>query len=81
MFEKHNPNSGETTPMAHPLSTMNPYAHETGAYDMSAGDRICLKSDGREGVADEFLSDGDAFVSFDDGTFGTVRWNDLQKIA
>lgn len=65
--------------MPHPLSLMNPYASGSGAYDMRAGDRIRLKSDGRTGIADEFLHDGDALISFDDGTFGTVRWNDLQK--
>lgn len=44
---------------------------------MKAGDRVTYSIDGRSGVADEFLHDGDAFVSFDDGKFETVKWNHL----
>jgi chemotaxis protein histidine kinase CheA len=45
---------------------------------MQAGDRV-IHIDGRRGVADEFLHDGDAFVSWDDGTFDTVKWNVLRR--
>jgi hypothetical protein len=44
---------------------------------MRAGDRVVYLLDGRCGVADEFLSDGDTFVTWDDGTFDTVKWNHL----
>ncbi len=46
---------------------------------MSAG-RVIYKLDGRTGVADEFLQDGDTYVTWDDGTFGTVKWNYLEKL-
>ena len=44
---------------------------------MKSGDRIIYTIDGRRGIADEFLHDGDAFVSFDDGERETVKWNHL----
>jgi hypothetical protein len=44
---------------------------------MQSGGRV-IHLDGRRGVADEFLSDGDALVSWDDGTFDTVRWNSIR---
>lgn len=28
-------------------------------------------------MLDECLQDGDAYVTWDDGTFGTVKWNHL----
>ncbi len=59
---------------------IHPFAFEnnkSGACGMKAGDRIVYVIDGRHGVADEFLQDGDAFVTWDDGTFGTVKWNNL----
>jgi hypothetical protein len=49
----------------------------SGAFDMQSGCRV-IHLDGRRGVADEFLSDGDALVSWDDGTFDTVRWNSIR---
>ena len=57
----------------HPLALKG----QNGANGMKAGDRIVHTIDGRQGIADEFLHDGDAFVSFDDGTFETVNWNHL----
>lgn len=59
----------------HPLATPGT---RSGANGMKAGDRIVHTLDGRRGVADEFLHDGEAFVSFDDGGFGTVKWCNLQ---
>ena len=47
---------------------------------MEAGDRVRYGIDGRTGIADEFLHDGDAFVTWDDGTFGTVKWSHLEKV-
>jgi hypothetical protein len=44
----------------------------------SPGERVRYTIDGRTGVADEFLSDGDTFVTWDDGTFGNVKWNHLE---
>jgi hypothetical protein len=59
---------------------MHPFAqnnHRSGACGMKNGDRVIYTIDGRRGVADEFLHDGDAFMSWDDGTHGTVKWNHL----
>jgi hypothetical protein len=41
----------------------------------------CYLIDGRTGTLDECLHDGDAFVTWDDGTFGTVRWYHLAPSA
>lgn len=62
----------------HPLSQSE---HRNGACGMKAGDHVQYTIDGRIGIADEFLSDGDAFVTWDDGTFGTVKWNHLVPYA
>jgi hypothetical protein len=58
---------------------MHPYAlpNKSGARGMKAGDRVIYTIDGRRGGADEFLHDGDTFVTWDDGTFGNVKWNYL----
>ena len=61
-------------------SFMHPHAFpnsRSGAFDMMSGDRVVYEIDGRHGVADEFLCDGDAYVTFDDGTCDTVKWNHL----
>lgn len=57
----------------HPLAIKN----DSGANEMKSGDRIVYIIDGRHGVANEFLHDGDAFVTFDDGKHQTVKWNYL----
>jgi hypothetical protein len=51
--------------------------NKSGAFDLSAGDRFIYSIDGRHGRADEFLQDGDAFVTFDDGTYDTIKWNHM----
>lgn len=58
----------------HPLVQTN---RHNGACGMKAGDRVVYSIDGRCGVVDEFLSDGDAFVTWDDSSFDTVKWNHL----
>lgn len=61
---------------------LHPFAfsgNKSGAFNMRAGDRVIYEIDGRHGRADEFLSDGDAFVTFDDGSYETVKWNNLRK--
>lgn len=63
--------------MTHPLAFPD---NRSGAYDMKAGDRVRYKIDGRSGVADEFLSDGDALMTWDDGTFGIVKWHHLEPV-
>lgn len=59
----------------HPLAIPN---NRSGANGMKAGDRVIYAIDGRRGVADEFLHDGDAFVTFDGGIYETVKWHHLR---
>ena len=61
--------------MSHPLAFPE---NRSGANGMKAGDRIVYVIDGRCGVADEFLHDGEAFVTFDDGSYETVKWHHLR---
>lgn len=47
-----------------------------------AGARVEYKFENhRRGVLDEALHDGDAFVTWDDGSHATVKWRDLAKIV
>lgn len=60
---------------------MHPYAitgHQNGANGMKAGDRVRYKIDGRCGVADEFTHDGEAYMTWDDGGYGIVKWHHLE---
>ena len=60
---------------------MHPFAcsgHKNGALGMSAGDRIVYLKDGRHGVVDEFLYDGECFLTLDDGTYVTCKWRHIQ---
>lgn len=46
-----------------------------------AGDRVEYRYEGhKRGVLDEALQDGDAFVTWDDGSCATVKWINLAKI-
>lgn len=56
----------------HPLSI----GHNSGAYGMKAGD-IVVTSDGQKCRLDEALPDGDAFVTWEDGSYGEVKWHRL----
>lgn len=58
----------------HPLSLPG---NHSGAIGLKAGDRF-IYTDGRRGRLDECLQDGDAFVTWDDGTCDTVKWNHLR---
>ena len=61
----------------HPHSFLE---RSSGAHGIKAGDVVVYSIDGRECRADEFLHDGDAFVTWSDGTYGTVHWNHLRPI-
>jgi len=65
------PEAGKSQP--HPLSM--PGAR-TGAMGMQSGDRI-VGPGGKTGRADEFLPDGEVFVSWDDGTYATLKWGQI----
>lgn len=62
--------------MTHPFAFV---PNRSGTNDMKAGDRVIYLLDGRRGVADEFLQAGDTYVTWDDGTFGNVKWRLLMK--
>lgn len=64
--------------MSHPLTFRN----KNGFQDHSgklvqSGDSVRYLIDGREAILDEALHDGDAFVTWLDGTHGTVKWYHL----
>lgn len=63
-------------PLAFPDSTSS---FDLGNGPVRAGDRIIYMPEGRTGVLDEALQDGDAFVTWDNGSYGTVHWNKLRK--
>ncbi len=44
------------------------------------GDKVFYTVDRRIATLDEALQDGDAFVTFEDGSYGTVKWRNLVKI-
>ena len=47
-----------------------------------AGNRVEYKFDNhRRGVLDEALHNGDAFVTWDDGSHATVKWRHLAKLS
>lgn len=64
--------------MTHPFAIKNQSGGNSGAWnEVHAGDHIIYLIDGKTGTLDECLYDGDAFVSWDDGSFGTVKWHHL----
>ena len=58
----------------HPLAWP---ANSSGACGMHSGDWVVYDLDGRHCRLDEALHDGDAFVTFEDGSHETVHWNHL----
>jgi hypothetical protein len=54
--------------------------NKSGAFTMSAGDIVKYDLDGRMCRLDECLHDGDAFVTWEDGSYATVQWNNLSPI-
>jgi len=59
-------------PNPHPLSIPS---NKSGAFQFTSGDRFIYDIDGRCGCADEFLQDGDALVTFDNGCHEIIKWN------
>ena len=72
-----------------PLTKTHPYAflgNKGGFTDgngrmVVAGDCVEYRFENhRRGILDEALQDGDAFVTWDDGSYATVKWCNLAKI-
>lgn len=61
--------------MPHPLASAE---KRSGANSMKAGDRVYYTIDDRYCIADEFLSDGEALVTFDGGVHAIVNWHNLR---
>lgn len=49
--------------------------------EVHSGDHIIYLINGQKGTLDECLHDGDAFVTWDDGSFGTVKWHHLAPVS
>src|ERR1700726_1906267 len=63
---------------------MHPFAFEgksggnSGAWnEVHAGDHVISLITGKTGKLDECLQDGDAYVTWDDGSFAAAKWNHL----
>lgn len=69
--------NGPETVSRHPLAEPD---NRSGACGMKAGDWVRY-IDGRTGIVDEFLPDGDAYVRWDSGGYATVKWNRLQPAS
>jgi len=66
----------------HPLAFENKSGGNSGAWnEVKNGDHVIYLIDGRTGILDECLHDGDALVTWDNGEFGTVRWHHLAPVA
>lgn len=63
----------------HPLAfSDSPSGGNSGCWnEVRSGDSIIDLISGRTGTLDECLHDGDALVTWDDGSFGTVKWCNL----
>lgn len=57
----------------HPLA----FSHKSGACGMKSGD-IVQYMNGRPVRLDEALSDGDAFCTLADGSYATLKWNNMR---
>lgn len=69
--------------MVHPLAFPERRSGgNSGAWnEVRSGDHVIDLISGRTGTLDECLHDGDALVTWDDGTCGIVRWHNLAPSA
>jgi hypothetical protein len=66
----------------HPLAMRNESGGNSGAWnEVHSGDHVIYLIDGRTGTLDECLHDGEALITWDDGTFGNVNWYHLAPSA
>lgn len=67
--------------MTHPMAFPNTGGFEDrNGNDVKAGDKVLYLINGRKATLDEALQDGDAYVTYEDGTHGNIKWNHLIKI-
>jgi len=66
--------------MTHPMSFPNGHNGGTNKHgqQMKAGDRVRNPFNNKVGIANEFLQDGDTYITYDDGTFDNVKWYHLE---
>ena len=68
--------------MIHPLAINRRSGGNSGVWnEVHSGDHVICLITGKTGMLDECLHDGEAFVTWDDGTFETVRWFNLAPSA
>jgi hypothetical protein len=68
----------------HPFAFKHPRPSggNSGAWnEVHAGEHVINLIDGQTGMLDECLHDGDALVTWDDGSFGTVKWFNLAPVS
>ena len=62
----------------HPLAVKGKSGGNSGAWnEVHSGDHVICLVTGKIGILDECLHDGEAFVTWADGSFGTVKWRNL----
>lgn len=63
----------------HPLAfNSRPSGGNSGGWnEVHSGDRIISLIDGRTGILDECLHSGEALITWDDGTFGEVKYHHI----
>ncbi len=69
--------------MTHPLAFKDNRGGFTdgNGNEVREGDKVLYAIGHRRAVLHEALHDGDAFITFEDGTFGTVKWRLLCKLV
>jgi len=67
---------------AHPLASPDNKSgfEDRNGQDVRAGDKVRYLVNGRTATLDEAMHDGEAFVTWSDGTHGAVKWNNLIKV-
>jgi hypothetical protein len=62
------------------VQDMHPFAfpdNDTGALGMKSGQTL-IDNEGNICTADEFLTDGEVFVSYPDGSYSTLKWTQVR---
>lgn len=66
----------------HPLALKTNTVGNSSAWnEVRAGDHVICLDTGKTGTLDECLHDGEALVTWDDGTFADTKWHHLAPSA